>query len=536
MILRKPYAFLIKNFRLIHVVLVLLSIYILNKSGDIYYFFTEYISNGYNAIITENFSSNFINGFLIFGIFLTISVLSAVAILLGYKKKREKMYFISIGFYIILFIYFLIYISIFSNMEKEMISADTARIYRDVSLLFYVPQFALVIFYAVRALGFNVKQFNFSLDLKEMDLASDDNEEIELNVEFDIYKTERSLRRFIREMKYYIYENLIYFIIISIVLVFALIYNIMSNLSFFNDYNYKMNTSFMYDGFAITIEDADISNVDYGGNTLVNDYYVLSLTVKVENTTTKDKLIDINDFKINTGKDYISPSNELSNRFIDYGATLLHTTIKNNSKGTYVITYIIPEKQINNNFVMKIYTDSYEKNGVTYPIYTNINLETEVLNFNKVLIDYNLGDTIKFDNTNIGNTTIKIRDYDIQNIFYYKYEKCINNKCEDYNGTIYNNYSSTTSGKTIMKIESELALDKETYYYLNNKSEYSFFDNFVDVEYMVNGELVRSSVTAFSIATNDGSYYVLVPEAVKYSEKINLIINIRNREYTIKLK
>lgn len=47
MIIRKPYAFLIRNFRLIHLLLSALLIFIAYKSTAIYNFFNSYVRSGY---------------------------------------------------------------------------------------------------------------------------------------------------------------------------------------------------------------------------------------------------------------------------------------------------------------------------------------------------------------------------------------------------------------------------------------------------------------------------------------------------------
>ena len=45
MIVRKPYAFLIKNFRIIHAFLLILIIFLASKTLNVYSFFSAYVSN-----------------------------------------------------------------------------------------------------------------------------------------------------------------------------------------------------------------------------------------------------------------------------------------------------------------------------------------------------------------------------------------------------------------------------------------------------------------------------------------------------------
>ena len=54
MILRRPYAFLIKHFRLIHLILFVLFGYITYKANNMLSFFKEYISNNGNIVFNSS--------------------------------------------------------------------------------------------------------------------------------------------------------------------------------------------------------------------------------------------------------------------------------------------------------------------------------------------------------------------------------------------------------------------------------------------------------------------------------------------------
>ena len=57
MIFKKPYGFLIKNFRIIHIIITLLTIYIAINTRNILSFFRRFISNGYSLKDTIHYSS-----------------------------------------------------------------------------------------------------------------------------------------------------------------------------------------------------------------------------------------------------------------------------------------------------------------------------------------------------------------------------------------------------------------------------------------------------------------------------------------------
>ena len=86
MIIRKPYAFLIKHFKKIHLILLVLSAFVYYKNLQLSSFVTEFMSLGtydsYNEPITR-----FVTGFAIISMLL-ISVGSIMLILLLRHKKK----------------------------------------------------------------------------------------------------------------------------------------------------------------------------------------------------------------------------------------------------------------------------------------------------------------------------------------------------------------------------------------------------------------------------------------------------------------
>ena len=63
MIIRKPYAFLMKYFRKIHILLLMLSIFIFYKTNTFYSFVKQYMKTGvYNPYIesVKNYASDFL--------------------------------------------------------------------------------------------------------------------------------------------------------------------------------------------------------------------------------------------------------------------------------------------------------------------------------------------------------------------------------------------------------------------------------------------------------------------------------------------
>ena len=99
MILRKPYAILIKNFKLIHVILSAMMVYLFYRTNSILRFLNEYIGSSQikigDTVLDELFGPIFII-LVVFIILLTLIIMG----LLAFKKKPIKFYIYNIAVYI----------------------------------------------------------------------------------------------------------------------------------------------------------------------------------------------------------------------------------------------------------------------------------------------------------------------------------------------------------------------------------------------------------------------------------------------------
>ena len=93
MILRKPYAFLIKHFKMIHLFLIACIIYVTFKTWKILDFFNQYIDNGQVLNVIEDITNNYVDSILIF-VNLLIIVGSAIIFYLMRHKKKPVLFYI----------------------------------------------------------------------------------------------------------------------------------------------------------------------------------------------------------------------------------------------------------------------------------------------------------------------------------------------------------------------------------------------------------------------------------------------------------
>ena len=100
MVFKKPYAFLIKHFRLIHALLILPIIYILYRTSRIVTFFNAYAKDG-NYEYANNLAANYVNVWMYLAVVLILVVGVIITYLFIIKKKSIKLYLGILIYYII---------------------------------------------------------------------------------------------------------------------------------------------------------------------------------------------------------------------------------------------------------------------------------------------------------------------------------------------------------------------------------------------------------------------------------------------------
>ena len=220
MILRRPYAFLIKHFRLLHLILFIFMAYITVKAGNILEFFKEYINfNGNIEII----SSNYISYFIFISVIVIIAFSLIVFVLMRYKKKPRFLYILIIITSIISLVLFIYLYTNIKALEISSMSGREIRLLRDISRFNYYLLLIMCIPVLIRGLGFDIKKFGFTKDIADLKLEEKDSEEVEVNFDLNSDNIKRTGRKLSRELKYYYIENKFFINIILAVIIIILI-------------------------------------------------------------------------------------------------------------------------------------------------------------------------------------------------------------------------------------------------------------------------------------------------------------------------
>lgn len=358
MILRRPYAFLIKHFRIIHLILFVLFVYIAYKANNILTFFKDYIS--YNGNI-EVISTEFISYFIFVSVLLIISLSIFIYFLMRYKKKPRLLYIMLIGASLISSVLFIYLYNNIRMLETTVQSAKTIRLFRDISRFNFWILFTSCIPVLVRGLGFDIKKFNFSKDFNDLKLDNEDSEEVEVNFELSSDSIKRKGRKTLRELKYYYLENkFIINIILSIIIVIIILIFPFNRYIVNGDLNEKevLTTN----NFNIKINDSYISD----RNRISKDNSYVILKIGIKGKVSKYKL-DLDQFVLEGINNKYIPSLKYYYYFSDLGVGYKSNILDMNEYKEYILIYNIKNEDRDNVFKLN-YLNSDRK--------IKLNLET----------------------------------------------------------------------------------------------------------------------------------------------------------------
>ena len=528
MILKKPYAFLIKYFKIIHLILLLPLCYIAFKTSNIANFFENMVSNNYvtNEI---NIASNYINVFLYLALIIVIAAAISIYLLMKEKNKKTFYYVFLIVYYALLFLATTVTYGQLFDLESNDAVASTIRLYKDFSKILFWPQIAFILFTLFRGIGFDIKSFNFSKDLEEIELEEDDDEEIEINFGKNSYKYKRTIRKTIREFKYYILENKFVFSCISAVLIIIIGSSIYMNIEVYNK-KYNLNEAFSMNGLIISVNDSILTNLNYDGTLISDDKYYLAIKVAMANKIEHSINIDKDNFRLYIDKDYIYPILDKSNKFVDYGSCYFGEEIKGKTSSEYVLVYELDKEQYRKSYNLRVLDSIVYGIGELHPKYRLITLNPDIQTTIESMGTSKIGNTISLEDTTLLNSTIKVNDYYFNNKFVYEYEKCNNEDCQLYTKSI------STSSNTFFLIDADILLDEKSYYYINKVWRDNFYSDFVKLEYTYSGKKYTANLTNKTPQNYIGEYMVLeVPKSLQYAKDIKMVITIRDRRAIIEL-
>ena len=497
MILRKPYAILIKYFKSIHIAMFIMFAYLVFALRKIYIFFSNYIQTG-TYVYRENMASIYVPWFMFLIVILLLIFSISILSLMRKKEKPVLFYKIMIGYTSLLLIALIYFVVFFNSLDKTIYETLRIVINRDISLAVYLFNFFFVAFSFIRGFGFDIKKFSFDKDKKELNLEESDNEEYELNVGLEKADVRSFLNKQKREMGYYFRENKlilsIIFVIIAVFVGFSVYYNF-----FVENKIYKESENIHVGGMNFTVLNSLVSERDKYGQVINpnDDYLIVNMNIINDSS---EGVLDPQTFRVHILDNYYYPLISSCESFSDLGECYKNQTLKANENKNYIIVYRIPK----------------EHNEIYLEILKN---KREEYDYNKVLLSYKKEEIndVTENEFEIKGNKYSISNYKISNKEEYKYQECIQEECSDFKKIV-----KPDTGGMVLTLEIN-DLDKIDEEILNS----SFGVKYHDIIY--SGKDVRL------LAKNNNYVYYSIPGFINGNAQFTLLVNTRGLRYNILL-
>ena len=530
MILKKPYAFLIKNFKIIHIILSIVIISITFLFRNINSFFSGYVKGTIRSSL--DLASTYINPILYLLLIVVITFSLIMFLLMRKKEKPTLFYIMLLIYYIIILIMVFIAVGVMKSIEGASLTQQSSRAYRDVFLIISLPQYYFLIISLIRGIGFDVKKFNFNKDLEELEIKSEDNEEFEFVLGTDTYKYKRKIRRTLRELKYYILENKFIFSIIVGVVTVIIITFIFINYNVINKV-YKVGSSGTLGNFNYSLVAAYETKYDYNGNLISEGkkYLILDL-IMINKVNTPQTLSNVSMFlKADNESIYNMPS--LKNYFIDFGKAYLNNDIPANSTNKYILIFELDEKTNYKKYYLNVLKSIDVKNEETIYNYSKFKIEPEILDLPPADIEKKINEVMYLGDNIFKETNLIFKNAEVKSSYEYKYELCKNEECTEYYDVVAPDNSADNSLIILnykLDIKDDIGI-KETI-----SNDKYFFDKFLKIEYNYYGKKIVKNINSKIVKKLDNMVFLEIPKNAVRSDLTNLLISGRNYRYYINLK
>ena len=512
MILRKPYAFFIKHFKLIHLVLAVFVFYAIYRTKLLLDFFNEYSLATINVTGQDLVTPLLPTFFQIIPI-LIILFATIVLVVMAYKKKPYLFYIITIIIYIYVLIITQVSKGTLNTLYTTLVDVRTIRLIRDlITLAFATQLFSLVII---------------------LEINEEDREEVEVQINFDPNKKLRSLRKKIRYLKYSYKENRLFFNSIFIVAIVSIVLVIVLSI-FSGDKIIDQNVYFYGNNFTVSLTDSYLVNTDYKRQVIDEDYYYLLLKLQIKNNTSRTFGLDISTTKVLIDNYVYTPTTKNKSSFFDFGTVYQNENIGQEFE-TKVLVYEIPKELIDEDIIFSfVDKNTLDKNGNFAS--TKVRVEYQDLTGITSRETAKLNEELSFENSILNDYKINITSFDIANSYKLEYNFCISDECypsyEYVKPSITSNYD-----KVLLRITGSLT--KQTN--IDNIYDlYDFIEYFGNLYYIVDGQRKVQNVQFKEVtskkANQPNTYYIEVLKEVENASSISLVFTIRNRNYEYVLK
>lgn len=515
MIIRKPYAFLIKNFKKIHIALLLMSVFVLYKLVGVSSFVNDYMKTGVYEAYSNPITSH-ITWYLSLLTFLIFLGSGALIFLLRYKKKPWKVYLVPFIEYLVLFFVLNMIKSFFVGYTYDVETTDL-RMSRDLLFVFQFAQLPAIGIFVMRVFGLDVQKFSFNTDKEFFELSEKDREEIEISLSVDHNTFIRLFKRIYRNIGYVYEEHKLICRVIIGIICFSLLFSGLKFI-FVTNRSYRQGSNYNVDGFTFKINNSYFTDKDYRGDIISNKSNFVVLDMTVTNNSAPQK-INFEKFHLkNSNFDYTTTKRVYESEFKDLGTA--YDSVKELRRGesvNLIVIYKVANKLNKNRFVLYY----QERDGKL----RKINLKISDVSKIEKVGTYKLKNNMEF-NLNGITQEIAFVNAKIASTVNYTYRQCDVFGCKYYT----DDYTADEDYKVMMfdfsssEFEGKDMIDFSTSYGIINYIDSEGKEESIGFKY------------PFSHSATGKTLYTLVPEELGNSTKIELVYLIRNKKYIYIIK
>ncbi len=537
MILKKPYAFLIKHFRIIHGFLLVLAAYLIYRSQIIATAFDKYINSKQKITSIINDIDSIVVIPMYIMILLIIIFISIVIFLLRYKKKPIIVYISAIIIYLLILVSYIYASSFLESLRFSTPDLRLVNILRDVYHVSVLIQIPIIALFFIRMVGFDIRKFDFKKDLLDLGIDEKDNEEYEVNIEFDKDTIHSFFKKNLRMFKYFYKENGLIFRLIGIVII-IIIFSFVLKLFSSKEYIYKEGQAFETNFYKAKVVETYKTYDDVSGNKISSSNFYITVKINYTNKTNSSYALSTSNLMLDYGEGVSMPMSGYNNKFTDFGVTYNGQILNQYETRDFIFIFEVPKEYYDSDFIIKyLYDIKYKNNSKeTEYKYNKVKIKPKEFNDKKEsIVTKSLGDELSFKESLLGDTTIKIYDIKMNDTFFYNVTKCKNSVCDTRLNTI-TAKQATQFDLTLMRIHFDIKYDEETLskYYNNSK----FIEQHGSIRFEINGKEYnnRLALTDVTPITTKDYVFIELRDKVKDADKIYLDFTIRDKIFTYIIK
>lgn len=516
MILRKPYAFFIKIFKPIHLILGALVVFLIYRTTDILSFLNEYIYSN-ESVIGKPIREMLISKEL-FIIPIIMIVLSLLFLGIMFNKKKPILFYIVTTFGFLAILVITIYSwSFLGKMEEIIVAIKIVKLIHDLIVINIIIEVISFIFFIVRGLGINFKKFNFNSDISNIDIEDSDREEFELNLDVDVDAARRKRKRRLRFLMYTYRENK-FLINLSIIIVFIVTVSASFFFLFNREKELKEGAVYSVNNFNIKVNKTIILDENFWGEKITDKKLVI-VDVSLRSNSENISLFQKN-FSLQVENEVFFVETKYDKQVIDLGNTYENQTLTSEYEN-YLFIFEVPEKYLDYKMFFSLSSGAL-KTKITLNPKKNISQE-----FNS---SKKIEEELSFKES-LGEISFLIKNFEIKEKFLIKYNFCVEkDEC-----IVSKEYIEPTINQDFDKTVLKLVVDYKNESKIKIDNFYDLFFTFGIIEYKI-GETWFSQKNNFEKlkskkVNNKNNIYIGVNKDILNADSIKIVFNIRSSKY-----